>query len=206
MPKGKSHEYTDEQLIYLESNKTMPRRQLTENFNEKFGTKLLVSAIKGLCLRKGWKTGRTGHFEDGFKPWNTGSKGVCKGSSTSFKKGNKPANLKPIGHERFCSKDGHILIKVAESNPYTSAKTRYRPKHHVVWEQEHGEIPEGNIVRFLDGNNKNCDPKNLSCVTKAVNLRMNQNAVNDLPAELKPTGKLISELEVATFNAINEKA
>lgn len=206
MPKGQVHKYTDEQFSYLELNQTLPRRYLTKNFNIKFGTNLSLDAIKGLCTRKGWKTGRTGAFEHGSKPWNTGTKGVCKGSNTSFKKGQVPANLKPIGHERICPKDGHILIKVAEPNPYTSAKTRYRPKQHVVWEKENGEIPKGHIIRFLDGDNKNCDPDNLACVTKAVNLRMNQNAVNDLPTELKPTGKLISELEVATFNAINQKA
>jgi hypothetical protein len=206
MPKGQSHKYTAEQLDYLETNKVLMRKELTEKFNANFGTSLLLTAISSMCKRKGWNTGRTGTFENGTKPWNDGKIGVLKGNKTSFKKGHIPRNLKPLGHERICPKDGHILIKVAEPNPYTGAKTRYRPKHYVLWEKEHGKVPKGHILRFLDGNNKNYFVSNLACVTKAVNLRMNKNAVNELPAELMPTGKLISELEVATFSAIRKRA
>ncbi|POC57729.1 HNH endonuclease, partial [Vibrio vulnificus] len=45
----------------------------------------------------------------------------------------------------------------------------------------------------------NCKLSNLECVSQSVNLRMNQNRVNDLPSELKETGRLVSKLEVATF-------
>lgn len=205
MPKGKCHSYTEQQLTYLEENKAVERKLLTKNFNEKFGTNQSKEAIKALCKRKGWLTGRTGKFLEGASPWNTGTKGLTGANETSFKKGGTPANLKPIGHERICSKDGIILIKVAEPNPYTKAKTRYRPKHHIVWEEHNGPIMPGMVIRFLDSDKTNCDISNLEMVTKAVSLRMNQLNYANMPGEIKPTIKLHAQLEVATFAAINKK-
>lgn len=65
------------------------------------------------------KSGRTGQFKGGHKAWNAGSKGMMKANKESFKKGNLPGNIKPLGSERIDSKDGFILIKIAEKNPYT---------------------------------------------------------------------------------------
>lgn len=205
MPRAKPHDYTQEQLDFVEENKVEPRQALTEMFNEKFGTSLSKTVISGLCKRKGWSTGRTGFFSKGDQPWNTGTKGVCKGSSTSFKKGSVPPNLKPIGHERICPKDGIILIKVNEPNPYTKAKTRYRAKHHICWEKVNGSIPPGMVVRFINNDKMNCDIENLEMVSKAVNLRMNKMNYANLPSEIKPTAKLHAQLEVATFAVINRQ-
>lgn len=205
MSRARPHDYTQEQLDYVKENKAEPRQLLTDMFNDKFGTNLSKVVISGLCKRNGWSTGRTGFFSKGAKPWNTGTKGVCKGSSTSFKKGSIPPNLKPVGHERICSKDGIILIKVNEPNPYTEAKTRYRAKHHVCWEKINGPIPPGMVVRFIDNDKINCDIENLEIVTQAVNLRMNQMNYANLPGEIKPTAKLHAQLEVATFAAINKQ-
>ncbi len=204
MPKGKCHNYTKEQLDYLKQNKQVVRSVLTKNFNIKFGTDISKVAINALCKRKGWLTGRTGCFSKGGQPWNTGTKGLINPSSTSFKKGSVPANLKPIGHERICSKDGIILIKVSEPNPYTNAKTRYRAKHHVVWENHNGAITSGMVVRFKDNDKTNCDIDNLELVSKAVHLRMNKINYANLPTEIKPTAKACVELEVATFAVIKK--
>ncbi|HAS6270593.1 TPA: HNH endonuclease signature motif containing protein [Vibrio vulnificus] len=204
MPKGVCHQYTEEQKTFLKDHAFLPRKELTEQFNSRFGLEQTQKAISAYCKRYGWLTGRTGCFEKGELPWNTGTKGVCKPNTGSFQSGQVPHNKKPIGHERICSKDGYILINVAEQNPYTGAKTRYRPKHYVIWEQEHGPVPKGMILRFIDGDKLNCKLSNLECVSQSVNLRMNQNRVNDLPSELKETGRLVSKLEVATFE-INKR-
>lgn len=201
MPKGQSHRYTEAQSAFLKENCTMLRRELTEAFNHRFGTSLTLAAINSCCKRKGWFTGRDGKIEKGNKPWNSGTKGLIKANAGSFKPGQKPTNSKPLGHERVCSKDGFILVKIAEHDPYTNAKTRYRAKHQVVWEREHGEIPDNHAIRFKDGDKLNCVIDNLICVSLAVNLRMNQNRVQDLPIELKATGHAIAELEVVAFNA-----
>lgn len=199
MPRGQSHSYSEEEKAFIKTNSLLPRKDLTEMFNQRFGVELKVSAMSSFCKRHGWLTGRDGKLEKGNQPWNTGTKGVCKPNSGSFRKGSKPPNHKPLGHERICSKDGFILIKVAEPDPYTEAKTRYRYKHHVIWEQHHGAIPAKHVIRFIDGDPLNCAIENLICVTKFVNMRMNQNRVNDLPVELRPTAHAIAELEVSLF-------
>ncbi|EKA4516910.1 HNH endonuclease signature motif containing protein [Vibrio cholerae] len=201
MPKGVCHQYTEEQKTFLKDHAFLPRKKLTEQFNSKFGLEHTQTAISTYCKRYGLLTGRTGCFEKGERPWNTGTKGVCKPNSGSFKPGKIPGNKKPIGHERICSKDGFILINVAEQNPYTGAESRYRPKHHVIWEQAYGPVPKGMILRFIDGDKLNCELSNLECLSQSVHLRMNKNRVNELPDELKETGRLISKLEVASFEA-----
>jgi len=201
MPKGICHEYTEEQREFIKQNSLLPRKELTDLFNERFNASLTKSAISAFCKRNGWLTGRTGHFEKGEMPWNTGTKGVIKPNSGCFKSGHVPKNKKPVGHERICSKDGYVLINVAEENPYTGADNRYRPKHYIIWEEAYGPVPEGQILRFIDGDKLNCELSNLECVSRTVNLRMNKNGVNELPEELRETGRLISKLEVATFEA-----
>jgi len=201
MPKNKRHDYTEFELDFIATNKEMNRIDLTILFNNKFSSSLSVEQINSLCKRKGWKTGRNGQFRKGSKPWNAGTTGATKRNVTSFKKGQTPLNLKPLGHERICSKDGHVLVKVAEPNPYTQAQTRYRPKHQVEWEKVNGSIPKGWVIRFLDNDKKNCDLENLVCVSKSVNLRMNLLNVSEMPDELKPTGRMLAELQVETFDA-----
>lgn len=205
MSRSKPHTYTHEQLSYLQDNKVDPRKLLTDKFNATFGTNLTKTAIVGICKRKGFLTGRDGVFIKGNQPWNTGTKGVCKGSCTSFKKGGIPVNVKPMGHERICAKDGIILIKVAEPNPYTGANTRYRAKHLIVWENVNGPIPACMVVRFINNDDKmNIDIENLEMVTKSVNLRLNKMGYAHLPSEIKATAKLHAQLEVATFAIMNK--
>ena len=118
---------------------------------------------------------------------------------TSFKKGNVPANIKPLGHERIDAKDGYIWIKVAEEDPYTGFPTRYKLKHYHIWEQENGPVPDGFILRFIDGDKTKIELDNLMLVSMAVNLRLNKHGYNDAPDELKPSILAMAKLEVKTF-------
>jgi len=204
MSRGENTPYSEEQKFFLKNNRELPRKELTQRFNEEFCTQKSQKAISTYCKRYGWLTGRDGRLQKGNSPWNTGTKGVCKPNSGSFLKGQQPHNFKPIGHERVCSKDGCILVKVAEINPYTGANTRYKYKQHIVWEKYFGAIPTGYVIRFKDGDKLNCHRDNLICISKSVNLRMNQNEVSKLPDELKDTGYAIAQLEVAIFSSSKE--
>jgi hypothetical protein len=87
MAKGSAIHYSQEQLDFIKANCTLSRKDLTEKVNGVFGSEFSVDQIKSLCTRNKWKSGRTGCFEKGSKPWNTGTKGVCKPNSGNFKKG-----------------------------------------------------------------------------------------------------------------------
>lgn len=167
MVKGVAIKYTPEQLAFIEANCTLERKALTEKVNSKFSVDLTVDQIKALCTRKGWKTGRTGYFEKGITPWNTGTKGVVKSNSGNFKKGQSPWNHKPIGHERICSKDGYVLVKTGE--PRT-----YEHKHRIVWVEHYGPVPRDHVVVFKNMNRTDCRIENLVLLSRSELVRYNQ--------------------------------
>jgi hypothetical protein len=114
-----------------------------------------------------WKSGRTGCFEKGSKPWNTGTKGVCKPNSGNFKKGQISWNKKPVGYERICSKDGYVLIKTAEPNVFEL-------KHRVIWEKENGPVPMNQVLAFKNQDKTDCRLDNLILMSRTDMVRYNQ--------------------------------
>ncbi|RUM91083.1 MAG: HNH endonuclease [Thiomicrospira sp.] len=189
MGNNQHNSYTKDQIKFLQDNyQSMSRKELTEAFNSKFCQDRTIGAITSTCKREKIKSGRTGFYEKGEKPWNTGTKGICKPNSGSFKKGHQPKNWKPIGHQRI-DKDGYILEKIAEPN-------KFRLRHQLVWEQKNGKIPEGMVLWFIDGNRQNCVIENLELIKKTEQLRRNKLRVNQSPEEIKETLKLVAKTQV----------
>ena len=188
---------TREQEQYLwDTYKDISAAELTNLFNTRFKTSKTIQQIKSFVHNHGINSGRTGHFSKGHKSWNKGTKGLTSTNKTSFKKGQVPPNRKPIGSERIDSKDGFVLIKVAEKNPWTRFLTRYKHKHRHVWEQENGPVPKGMVVAFKDGHRTNCDLENLMLLSRAEMLTLNRHGYKDTPAELKPSVLALSKLQV----------
>lgn len=182
--------YTDEQLEFLKTNyPSMTQPELTKAFNERFGQSRTKKAIAATCKRKGYKSGRTGCFVKGDKPWNTGTKGVCKPNSGSFTSKPRPELRAPIGHQRV-DKDGYILEKVEQPN-------KFRLKHQLVWEEHHGKIPNGMVLWFIDGNRQNCSIDNLELIKKTEQIRRNKLQVNQQPVEVQETLKLVAKMQVS---------
>ncbi|NUW66919.1 HNH endonuclease signature motif containing protein [Vibrio coralliilyticus] len=201
------HVYTEEQHDFLARLSALPRKVLTQSFNAQFGTDLSVTAVSSYCKKYRLPAAESGQFQKGHQPWCKGTKGVCQPNAGSFTHGHKPSNLKPIGHERVCTKTDCILVKVKEPNPYTSASTRYRYKHQVLWEAANGPIPKGHVIRFLDGNKRNFELDNLVCISKATNCAMNHPnlKVNEMPEAFRRTGLLIAELVLKTAEVKKQK-
>jgi len=101
--------------------------------------------------------------------------------------------------ERVCPKDGFILMKVPERNPYTGTPTRYKHKHVWVWEQEHGPVPEGMVVVFIDSDKTRCGFDNLMLISRAELLCLNRHGYKDMPVDLKPSVLALSKLQVKTW-------
>jgi len=200
--------YTDEQAQFIRDNYAgRSVAEMTVLFNGRFGTKMTQKQIKSFVHNRGITSGRTGYFPKGHRPWNYGTKGQgLTGSNTgSFKKGNVPANRKPIWSERVCPKDGFILMKVPEPDPYTGFQTRYRHKHVYIWEQTHGPVPDGMVVAFVDGNKTNCHPENLMLISRAELLNLNRHGYKDSPDQLKPHILALSKLQVKTWAIENNR-
>ena len=167
--------------------------------NQKFGTGCTRGQIKAYTHRHGLKSGRTGRFKKGNRPWNdqTKGQGLTGPNSGSFKPGDIPKSLKPLYSERI-SKDGFIEIKVPEPNPNTGSPTRYRHKQRWMWEKKYGPIPEGFVVAFKNGDPMRCEYDNLMLISRAELLRLNQNGYRGAHDDLKPTILALSKLQVKT--------
>jgi hypothetical protein len=184
-----AHRYTPEQAAFIiEHYKGRSNKELSEMINEQFDLNLSVTQVKTFKANRKLNSGLTGRFELGQVPVNKGTKGLYNvgGNRTSFKKGHKPKNYRPVGSERV-NVDGYIEVKVADPN-------KWRLKHSVVWEEANGPIPKGHCVIFLDGNRINLSLDNLQLITRNQLARLNQNHLIFNDAELTKTGIIIADI------------
>lgn len=189
------YRYTPEQLEWLRRN--YPRmicKELTDAFNRHFHARQSATAIKTCLDRYKIRSGRTGRFEKGQRPWNHGVTGYMGPNRTSFRKGHVPHNTRPLWSERV-GKDGYIEMSVPERNPHTGFRSRFKHKHVWLWEQAHGTVPAGSVVVFRDGNRRNFDLRNLMLVKRSELLTMNLHGYSHCPDVLKPSVLALAKLE-----------
>ena len=186
--KGPRHIWSDEEKQYLaEITPGRGYKEIQSMMSCKFGFDYTHHQIKGAITRNKLNTGRTGRFEKGHATWNKGTKGLTKANVTSFKKGQKPHNYKPLGSERI-TKDGYCEIKVSDTG------RRWRPKHVLIYEKHHGKVPKGSAVIFLDGDKRNFDIDNLHLVTRGQLAMLNKNSLIQKDAELTKTAINVVDL------------
>lgn len=192
--------YSTAELRFVSALRDLPRRTLHQAFAILFERDdVSLAAIKALCSRKGWSTGRDGRFGKGHVPANKGQPFPFNANQarTQFQKGNRPPNTKYAGHERI-SKDGYVEISIEETNPHTGFERRYVAKHRLLWERANGPVPEGHALKCLDGDKLNTDPSNWKAIPRAMLPRLNGRfgrGYDAAPAALKPTILAIAELE-----------
>ena len=186
--KGPRHIWSDEEKQYLaEITPGRGHKEIQSMMSCKFGLDYTYHQIKGAITRNKLNTGRTGRFEKGRATWNKGTKGLTKANVTSFKKGQKPHNYKPLGSERI-TKDGYCEIKVSDTG------RRWKSKHLVVYEKHRGKVPRGSVVIFLDGDKRNFDIDNLHLVTRNQLAMLNKNSLIQKDAELTKTAINVVDL------------
>lgn len=180
------HKYTGEEIQFLRDfTYGHTHKDVTEAFNNKFGTNLSVSSIKGILQRNKIKTGSNGQFKKGSIPYNKG-KHTGGWEPTQFKKGHHPVNHKPVGSERI-DKDGYTLIKTAEPNIW-------KLKHRVIWESVYGPIPKNHTVIFKDGNKLNLKIDNLMLVDRRKLLILNRHKLIQKDKELTESACIVADL------------
>lgn len=128
------------------------------------------------CYRKWQKEHpiNEGCFKPGHVPANKGKKGIRVSPETEFKPGNIPPNTVPVG--TCIERDQHngsgrkqAYIKIAEPN-------KWKARALIVWEEHHGQLPEGMLLYHKDSDSLNDDIDNLEAITRAENLaRMRAN-------------------------------
>ena len=137
--------------------------------------------------RRQWAEGRHENSRAGLakgRGWNKGlpqsewmdPEAIQRTKATRFKPRapQECRNYRPIGSLRL-PKDGYLERKVTDDHPVPAR--RWAGVHRLVWEQAHGPVPPGHVVRFKDGR-KRMDPDEitvdlLECITQAENMRRN---------------------------------
>ena len=196
--------YTDEMIEFLrEVTPGKTYKYITELFNKKFNLDVTAEIIKSLLSRKKICTETRGClYKKGSIPWNKGKKGYMGANKTSFKKGHKPKNWRPIGSERVDA-EGYTLIKV--SNEGCKHKM-WALKHRIVWEQHHKKkIPRGSVIIFADGDKSNLNIENLICVTRNELKVLNKCKLISSIAELTKTGLNIAKIRIKLAELRKEK-
>ena len=164
--------YYEKHIRFLKKN--VPGRHYSETvkiFNKRFGFTITARQLASLCKRVGIQTGFTGYFPKGHVPHNKGIKGVYYPGCEKgwFKKGDVPWDYMPVGTERV-NADGYVDIKITDTA--MPVQRRWKAKHIILWEKEHGKVPRGHCVIFLDGNKKNITLNNLMMVSRQVHAVM----------------------------------
>lgn len=213
--KGRAITYHPEELAWIEARKHLPRAELHRLFCA-FWQRGDVSQVNltALCKRHGWMTGRTGQFVKGQEAHNKGrpmSPEVrARTMATTFKPGNRPANYRGPGHERIDSKDGYVVMIVDEQNPWNGHAIRPVHKHRYLWERQHGPVPEGHVLKCLDGDKTNCDPTNWEAIPQGMLPRLNARwkglKYDDAPPDLKPALMAVAKLDHAARKARRRRA
>jgi hypothetical protein len=144
-----------------------------------------VPANKGIKRPPGWAPGR-----------------MAEGQ---FKPGLKPHTWVPVGSLRIVNNKngGPELQRKVNDDPGPSS-VRWKPVARLVWEAEHGPVPDGMIVVFRPGM-RTTDPDlitidRLDCITR-IDL-MRRNSVHNLPPEFAE----VARLKAVLHRAINTRA
>lgn len=165
--------------------------EITALVNATFGTEYGQRQLSSYRKNHHLQSGFTGRFEKGHVPSNKGKKGVWhKGSEkTWFQKGHTPHNHAEIGTEAWTT-DGYLKVKVAEPN-------KWRFKHIMEWEKHHGEVPEGMLISFKNGDYSDCSIENLMMISRGENAILNHQNLRSSSPELTETGVLLAKLQHA---------
>jgi len=215
--KGTRIHYSAAEMGWLEANRLLPITDYHAAFCQQF-SRHDVSAgnLHALRKRKGWKTGRTGHFAKGGTPFNKGvpcepGKGGRHPNAqrTQFRHGQVPHTFRGAGHERIDSKDGYVIIIVDEVNPWTGAATRPVHKHRWLWEKAHGPIPDGFVLKCTGEDRTNCDPSNWELIPREVLPRLTGRFgmnYDQASPEIKPTMMAVAKLKHAVTQVRRRKS
>ncbi len=147
---------------------------------------------------------RASQIKPGNVPHNKGKKMSdelrAKVAHTWFQKGLLPHNTAKADGEITIRKDNGTGI------PYRYIRLslgNWELLHRHIWRQHNGEIPDGHIVVFKDGDQSNCDISNLELITLKDNMR--RNTIHRYPEELHTTIRLISKIKKIAHEKQNSR-
>ncbi|HCL4132412.1 TPA: HNH endonuclease [Pseudomonas aeruginosa] len=187
----------DTAALAAELGCSVPRLYAKANAMGLNKTEAYMEACLQRCGELRAESGKSTRFQPGKQSWNAGMKGLHFGgrsAETQFKPGqiNGRAALlvQPVGAERI-SKDGIRQRKIRADGPFHK---RWKSVHSIMWEEVHGPIPDGHIVVFRAGaDRENIVIENLELITRGE--CMKRNTIHNYPPEVKSVIRLVGKLK-----------
>lgn len=157
--------WTEEHRKFLDQHySSLTQPHLLEAFNQNFDVEISRASLSCALYRFQIKSGRTGKYEKGNQPWNKGINpwidrpdAYKRIKPHLFKKNTLPHNTKQNGFITQRS-NGYYYIRIDLNE--------WELLHHYKWKEFHGQIPQGSVITFKDGDISNCHINNLEVVTK----------------------------------------
>ncbi len=185
------HKYTKEEDDFLKNNAPkMTREELTNAFSEKFLADIDVQAIEVRCWKYGYGRSSDGKFHKGDVPWcktqggrSQYIKALKGGNSGSFKKGNIPPKVNPVGK----------IVKTTQGN-FIKTENGMKRLSVKIWEDANGKIPKGLKLVSVNGNPNETCIDNMRLVNNNVHVYLISNKWHDKGAEIFDTGTKYAEL------------
>ncbi len=144
--------FTEDEIDWLRQNYEGAEEftDLTERLNAVFGRGRKASAVRELCSKR-----------LGLK----GMKNLTQFGNVTYKE------QLPVGTIRATSnKVTYIKVRLMDGPQYCSGyeEPYWMPIQKKVWQDHYGEVPEGKMVIFLDGNHENLEIENLYCIDRRI--------------------------------------
>lgn len=182
------------------------RQQLTDLVNKEFGTSFVKNSIQSYCVRYGYRNINSGQFGD---QKTSLCKHQFTDEQNQFLIDNcleiARKDMVAVINERFnltlsyyqvCCQCNRLDLPISPQRQSAPIGTIHRsgnnqlsikvaqpktwvPLHHYNYEKVHGPIPKGYVIRFLDGDTKNCDIDNLLCVPHSAHSVINKTSCFD---------------------------
>ena len=214
--KAKPQAWSNEEVEYLKLiTPGNSYKEITRMMNEKFGTTRTEKGVSSTIKRFELKNGIDARFQKNHDSFNKGvpmaswmsPESMERIKATQFQrggKGQKRGRDRKPGEERV-SKGGYIEVRLDHhkrvwnyDNGHVASRW-WEFKHVLIWEEHHKQkVPDGHVVIFTDGNNRNFDIDNLILVSRNELLKLNQNKlIFKGNTELTKTGINIAKLMIA---------
>ena len=169
-PRKACRHFTEEQFRFLSDHyEYMGNRELLKLFNDTFHEHRTMHSMKNFGVQYGLQVDK------------------------SVRQENRRKWIDQDGSKRKTRNIGDIRIEVGrpvmkdENGDWKSAAK-------VVWEKEHGPVPEGYVVTALDGDCFNISLDNLACVPLSYIGMLSRHNLRSSDAEITKTGIMVCEL------------
>lgn len=194
--------FPEEICCFIEENYLgTGHQQMADLIRKEFGQEYTAQQIKSYYANHDLNSGLTGHFKKGQASHNKGVKMSPevyeKAKVTMFKPGSRPHNAVPVGTVVMAT-IGYYKEKVAEPDEWEFC-------HIKAWKDAHGEIPEGMIVSFKDGNREDWSIENLILLTREENAYLNGTHMRSEFPEITAAAANVAKLVMKTRKIRKER-